>query len=154
MLNSTQIIKELNLLIKDLITKYGANEQFALGLRFGEAVDKIPTRLDELVKTIWEIIDGKHEHCKEKYAKMILTSVFIQDKTGTLIYDSKVYKIGTDKIKLIKNSDSRVKDFKDLSPEDKSRLVDITISQIGGVSSDEVNKELPKSGWEDLPWIK
>ena len=136
----------------------GESEIVEIGVRFAnKQVDKVQSTINDLIRTVWLIIDGKHEFITKHHKGQEQSSIFLQDKVGNLIYDSLVYRSGPDKDKLKKEKNTRVRNFNNLSDEDKAREVEITHAQIIGASSEELLKkeeEKPSSGWDDLPFLQ
>lgn len=143
--NSTRIIRQ----IKQLIETYSnmpETEILDIGIRFGEVVDKIQCTKQDLQSTVFRLIDGS---LLEKYKDKHLTSLFIADKTGSLIYDSKEYVLKNDRFKLKKEKDERVLRFNNLSPESKEAAVNMLASQIQAMDN-PIEDKVEKDPWSDL----
>lgn len=157
--HSKPIIIRVQEIVKTIIENVpdGDQEIIDIGLRFEDkGVDKISCKVVDLLRTVWQLIDEKHELYDKQFSGKHLNSIFLQDKVGTLIYDSLVYRSGEDKDKLKKEKNTRVREFSKLPALDKTRVVEITHEQIQGASSEDLLKEPKKEegGWDDLPFLK
>lgn len=155
MITSTaRIIREVQeLLVKIRLIGNCEEEVLDIGLRFAnKTVHKVYTKVSTLLQDVWLLLDNKHELFKEfDYKGRVLNSIWIQEKTGTVIYDSLQYRSGPDKFKLKKEPNDRVKKFKNLSQQDKDRTVGITIEQINSYTIEDLKKDRPK---DDEDWNK
>lgn len=154
--NSLRIIREIKPIQDTIINSYEGkeNEPIIIGIRDRAKIDKVSCKAGALVATVWSLIDEKHPAYKEILRGWKLSSVFVQDKVGTMIYDSKDIKQSIDKIKLKSDGNERIKKFNNLCQADKERVVEITAQQIEHAERDD-DKPQDKDddgpdNWDDL----
>jgi hypothetical protein len=157
--NSVHIFKELNKLLPGLKERYKSKDIFYIGLRLNDKqVAKVEVFFEDLLNTIFNIIDNKHPALKdEAYKGLDIQSLFVCDISGTTVYDSKYYQVYTQKYNLKKDKDIRLLQFKQLDESGKNQVIELLVAQIQesyhnedlGIKPDDKG---PSSNWGEMPW--
>jgi len=157
--NSALVIRELAEAMTNAGSKYRQDDVVAIGLRYSDrTVDKVECFYKELVGRVFMITDGQDPVCDAHKEAQLLT-IFVCDPTGLTIYDSQGYKPSKAKLILKHDGDRRLLAFKSLTPDEKDKVVDLTLENVWsaikdiGPSDDLTDFTGPQdSAWGDMPW--
>ena len=157
MQNITHIIKQVTNFIEENKKSYKDYQKFSITIRFGKHTARVGCRFDELLKELWQILDGEHK-VFEGYNKSQMSSIFITDYyTGKIVFDSKYYRQNKTKRQLQHDGDVKIKFFKHMKQNEKNRIVELTCEQINNTPIEELmNKSDDPWGKldGDMPWLE
>lgn len=158
MINISRVIKEVKELYETrLITEFAPEEMFMVGIRLSDkSVDKIDAFNQELVGTLFMLLDGKHPICEE-FKNVEITSIFICSTVGRTIYDSLMYRPNKQKLLLRNDNNRKVLLFRGLKQEDKDKVVNYLSKEIESFAHVFASGVMPpkqedKSAWGEMPW--